>query len=61
LALKLRKNLALSESGFLFDPATGDSFLVNATGQKILEFLKSGFSRTEIVDALNENFEAEKK
>ncbi len=61
MALKLKKNVALSESGFIFDPSTGDSFSVNGTGLKILEFLKSGYSEPEIVDSLGENFDADKK
>lgn len=61
MTLKLKKNIALSESGFIFDPSTGDSFSVNGSGLKILELLKSGYQETEIVEALAEHFEAEIK
>ncbi len=61
MAIKLKKNIALSESGFIFDPATGDSFSVNGTGLKILEYLKSGFNASEIVTALGENYDADIK
>jgi hypothetical protein len=61
MALRLKKNIALSESGFIFDPSTGDSFSVNGTGLKILEYLKSGAEEAEIVDILSELFVADKK
>jgi hypothetical protein len=59
MAVRLKKNIALSESGFIFDPSTGDSFSVNGTGLKILEYLKSGLNESEIVKALGENFDAD--
>jgi len=59
MPVKLKKNIALSESGFIFDPATGDSFSVNGTGLKILEYLKSGLTESEIVTALDENIDAD--
>jgi len=59
MPVKLKKNIALSESGFIFDPSTGDSFSVNGTGLKILEYLKTGFTESEIVSALVENFDAD--
>jgi hypothetical protein len=58
---RLKKNIALSESGFVFDPATGDSFSTNATGLKILEYLKSGIPEEEIVEDMHSMYEAEKK
>jgi PqqD family protein of HPr-rel-A system len=59
--IKLKKNIALSESGFIFDPATGDSFSVNQTGSKIIEFLKEGLSEDQIIDSLNETFNSDKE
>lgn len=34
------KQLAISETGFVFDPQTGQSFTVNSTGQLVLGCLK---------------------
>jgi len=61
MAIKLKKNIALSESGFIFDPSTGDSFSVNGTGLKILEFLKTGYDETFITEKLCEIMDADKK
>lgn len=59
--IKLKKNIALSESGFIFDPSTGDSYSVNQTGSKIIEFLKEGLSEDQIIEKLNETFNSDKE
>jgi hypothetical protein len=38
--MKLKKNIAVSESGFVFDPNSGDSFSMNPVGAEILNLLK---------------------
>ena len=35
--MKLKKNIATSESGFVFNPSTGDSFSLNTIGAEILK------------------------
>ncbi|MBW2731537.1 MAG: PqqD family protein [Deltaproteobacteria bacterium] len=51
------KDLAVSDTGFVFDPYSGSTFSANEAGMKILEGLKQGLSRAEIVFALEEHFE----
>jgi len=46
--------LAINSDGFIFDPVTGDTFTVNATGISIIEGLKQGKSREELVVQLKE-------
>jgi Coenzyme PQQ synthesis protein D (PqqD) len=46
--MKLKKNLALSDSGFVFDPGTGDSFSTNPIGLEIIRMLKEGKTTNEI-------------
>ncbi|KPJ74943.1 MAG: hypothetical protein AMS19_14630 [Gemmatimonas sp. SG8_23] len=53
---KLR-DLAISESGFLFDPHTGATFTTNSVGMAILEGLREGISKQELVDRLHERFD----
>ncbi len=50
--------LAISDSGFIFDPVTGHSYTANATGLKILELLKAGKEEDEIKSAIMDEFEA---
>lgn len=46
--MKIRRNLAISDSGFLFNPSTGDSFSLNNVGKEILNQLKEGKTQEEI-------------
>jgi len=50
-------DLAVSETGFVFDPYTGATFTANATGLAILRHLKAGVSRTEVIEQLEDEFE----
>ena len=38
--MKIKKDIAVSDSGFIFNPATGESFNVNVTGAAIINHLK---------------------
>jgi len=49
----------MSESGFIFDPTTGDSYSVNQTGSIIIEYLKEGLSEDQIIDNLKEAFDSD--
>lgn len=51
------KNLALSETGFLFDPATGNTYTLNESAVFILKALKDGKTPTDIAGALTAEFE----
>lgn len=57
--MKLKKNIATSEAGFVFNPGTGDSFSVNQTGAEILTLIKQEVSPEEIIRILTEKFEVE--
>jgi hypothetical protein len=55
--MKLKKNIAVSESGFLFDPGTGESFNLNKTGQLIVKLLSEGRSEAEIMETVIEEYD----
>lgn len=55
--LKKLKDLAVSDTGFVFDPYTGSTFSANATGMAILEGLKADLGRDAIVTNLGETFD----
>lgn len=46
--MKIRKNIAISDSGFIFNPSTGDSFSVNPIGLEIIKQLKEDKSGDDI-------------
>lgn len=53
------KRLAVSESGFVFDPASGHNFTVNATGLVVLRLLLEYQRLDQILEALQGQFDAE--
>jgi len=55
----LKKNIATSESGFIFNPATGDSFTANPMAAEILGMLKQGLAANEIKKHIREQYEVE--
>jgi len=49
-AMLVKGNIALSDNGFVFNPATGDSFTLNETGKVVLTLIKSGESLEQITN-----------
>ncbi len=49
--------LALNPDGFAFDPTTGESFTLNATGLATLEGLRDGLPVEQVADRLSEDYE----
>ena len=54
--MKIRKNIALSDSGFIFNPSTGDSYSANPIGQLIIQSLQNGKTDEEISQAILDEF-----
>ena len=55
--MKLKKNIATSESGFIFNPATGDSFSGNAMASSILLAMKNGDTEAAIKQTILQKYE----
>lgn len=53
------QRLALSDSGFVFDPVTGNSFTVNEAGLAILRRLQRDTTVAQVVADLKEEFEVD--
>ncbi len=51
--------MALNEEGFMFDPQTGESFLVNDTARELLEGLKQGLDQRQLAERLAAEWEVE--
>lgn len=45
-------SLAISDSGFVFDPVTGHSFTTNEVGIQILEKLKKNMLKDDLIEEL---------
>jgi hypothetical protein len=53
------KDLAISESGFIFDPMSGATFTVNPSGVAIIHALREGLPRADILARLRRDFTVE--
>lgn len=58
--MRVRKNIATSEEGFLFNPTTGDSFSTNKIGAEIIRLLKTDSNLKEVVEAICEKYDVDK-
>jgi PqqD family protein of HPr-rel-A system len=51
------KDIAINDTGFVFDPYSGGTFTLNTTGQVIVKALRDGLTQDEIVVRLRSEFE----
>lgn len=52
----IKENLSLNESGFVFNPTTGESFTVNPTGLYMMHLLKTNNDSARIKKDLMDRF-----
>jgi len=57
--MRLKANIATSENGFIFNPATGDSFTSNGLAAEILTLMKLGETEAEIKHKILAKYEVE--
>ena len=57
--MNINKNIAVSDSGFVFNPTTGESYSVNPIGVEIIEMLKQEKSIDEINQVLIGRYNAD--
>jgi len=55
----IKKNIATSESGFIFNPSTGDSFSANPMANEIIQSLKEGQSIQKIKSSITDRYEVD--
>jgi len=58
--MKIFNNIAISESGFIFNPISGDSFSTNSVGLEILKLLKEEITKNELTNSIIERYAIEK-
>lgn len=56
----IKKNIATNEFGFVFNPATGDSYSSNPIAAEIIQMMKENHSINEIKKQLLEKYEVDK-
>jgi len=55
---KIRKDIAISESGFVFNPSSGESYTVNGIGIELFKYIKEEKSYEEIRDLIIDKYDA---
>jgi len=58
--MKLRKNVAVSEAGLLFNPITGESFSVNPIGVEILKLIREDKTVDQISEVMLEKYSTDR-
>ena len=57
--MKIRSNIAISDSGFVFDAATGESYSFNPTGLEIFRYLKENKEYKEISEIITLRYDVD--
>ncbi len=55
--MQLDPALAISDAGYIFNPATGDSFSINPTALLVVQQLKEGMQLPAIVTSVTRQFD----
>lgn len=55
--MKLKNNIAISESGFVFDAGTGETYSLNPVGADILKLMNEGMKQEEITAYFLKNYD----
>ncbi len=55
--MKKLAKLAVSDEGFVFDPSTGDSYLMNRVGTAIVRGLQQGRTEEDVVKDILKEFD----
>jgi len=58
--MTIKKNIAVSEEGFLFNPTTGDSFSTNGIGAEIVLLMKKHTLLSEVVETMCSKYDVDK-
>ncbi len=56
---KAAENLAISETGFLFLPGTGETYTSNEIGKTIIQLLQKGESQEKIIEKITNEYDVE--
>lgn len=59
--MRIKRNIAVSESGFLFDPTGGESYSLNEQALEIFNLLKERKTSEEITSYMVSNYDVAKE
>jgi hypothetical protein len=55
--MRIKKNIAISDTGFVFNPTTGDSYSINQVGQEILGYLGKKKTKDDIISLMTSEYD----
>ena len=55
--MRLKENIVVTETGFVFDPDTGESYSVNPIGRELLEKIRQQLDAGEITNQITERYD----
>ncbi len=58
--MNLKNNIAVSDSGFVFNPASGESYSVNPVGLEMLNLLRQNMSNADIINHFEKTYMADR-
>lgn len=59
MQLRIKSNIAVSDTGFVFNPGTGDSYSINPIGVEIIRWMKAAQTEAEIISKLVEQYDTD--
>jgi len=57
--MKINKNIAISDTGFVFNPVNGESFSINPIGIEIINLMKEDKSFDDIMKSMQAKYSVE--
>jgi hypothetical protein len=57
--MNIKKNVAVSDSGMIFNPDTGETFTVNPIGADIINYLKEGSTKQKMSEKVTSKYTVE--
>jgi len=58
--INVAENLAISETGFLYLPSSGETFTSNEIGKNIIRLLQKGEGKKNIVEQVTNGYDVDK-
>ncbi len=57
--MKIKNNIAVSDNGFIFNPASGESFSANPVGLEMLNLLRKGKEAEEVIREIETKYQVD--
>jgi hypothetical protein len=59
--MKLNNSIAISDTGFVFNPVSGESFTLNPIGLDVVKLIKKDHTKEEIIQFLLTKYESDRQ